>query len=146
MSFNALRSKCIGTKVKSVANSFQELFYSRHFVPHKTLCWPPPWMQIWDGGGRAKCFTGLAKPLWLWGYLPTYRGGPIKRGKKSWVIRDGWPRARDARAHLLRDTHVKYIRDGAPRRRGQCEIRPSSRPWERSFWSAGSTVSINGTQ
>ena len=49
-------------------------------------------------------------------------------------------RERDARAHLLRDTHIKYIRDGAQRREGQCEIRPSSRPRERSFWSAGTTV------
>ena len=32
VSFNALGSKYMETKVRSVANSFQELFHSRHFV------------------------------------------------------------------------------------------------------------------
>ena len=32
MSFNALGSKCMETSIRRVANSFQELFHSRHFV------------------------------------------------------------------------------------------------------------------
>ena len=36
--FNALGSKYMGTKVKSVANSFQELFHSRHFVRRGLGC------------------------------------------------------------------------------------------------------------
>ena len=37
VSFNALGSKCMETTVKSVANSFQELFHSRHYVATELL-------------------------------------------------------------------------------------------------------------
>ena len=64
--------------------------------------------------GMAKCFTGSAKPLWLWGYLLP-RWTHKEREEVMGDQRRLAARARDARAHLLRDTHIKCELEGAMR-------------------------------